>query len=375
MSAKSQIEVSMLTPVHVGAGQEKKLIKNLDFIYRDKKLILIDTTKIFQSLDEKERAIFLNHLAKSTLENFGTYLTGTRKIDLDSFKIAEIDCPGGEPGNEVLSLVSAAGENGRRVYLPGSSIKGAIRSVLFAYFYNQKKIRDEREIFGSIDRNLMSFLQVSDALFNNSRVVNCKIFNLYNDGAEWLAGWKHGRNKTNENFSFKDFVTYYEVFGLKEKSTFSIKINKEKIDYLNRGQEAKKYIPPNLDLFDKHGINRLFEIINWHSRRYLEAELKFFRHYANGTPFIENIIESIESLVRKVPNDNQGCVLHLACGSGFHGITGDWQFSGNHVKTGYQYKSGAIKYKSRKMVFRKLKGQSDLDFMPMGFVKLAVKQN
>lgn len=374
MNTNYLIKANMLTPVHVGAGQEKKLNQYLDFFYKDRKIVLVDTSKIYHSLSEKERLVFVNHLSDSRLPEFGSYLIDTCKLNIDDFKIGEIDCPGSKPMQEVFPLISTAGANGRSVYLPGSSVKGAIRSVLYAYLYHQGKGANEKDIFGTIDRNLMSLIQVSDAPFKTSRIINCKIFNLFNDAGRWTAGWKHEKRKTNETFSTTGFVTSYEVFGLNESTNFTIKLNKERIEYLKLSQhniQGKSPLPPNYQIIEKLDVPGLFEIINWHTRMYLNAELDFFKNYNNQEPYSETIIAFIEDLITKVPDNNRNCILHLGCGSGFHGITGDWKYARDHTDTGYD-KNEKIKYKSRKMAFRKIQGNPDFDIMPMGFMKLTV---
>lgn len=376
MENKYVLKAEVVTPVHIGAGQEKKMIKNLDFFYRDRKLIMVDTTKIFKALDEKDRARFTTRLASGSLDDFESFLTERCSINIDDFKIAEIDCPGSAPMPEVLPLISSAGKTCRSVYIPGSSLKGAIRSVLFAFLKENNMGKTEEDIFGKIDRNLMSYIQVGDAQFKTSRIINSKIYNLHFSDGEWSAGWKHDRRNTDSDFNPKDFITSYEVFGVKEKANITLKINKERIEYI-RNQQSKmdkgNQLPPNHDFLSKLNINDLFGIINWHTKRYLKAEKAFFELYDNREPYCEDIINTIEKLLSMIPEDKSRCLMNLGCGSGFHAITGDWQFSGRHTDTGVDLR-GKIRYKSRKFVFRKLKGKSDYDFMPMGFIGLSVSE-
>lgn len=374
MNEKYLLNAEIITPVHVGAGQEKKLLKYIDFIINDRKLIIIDTMKVFSLLAETDRARFLNKLAGGEQINIRTYLERTGNPDIEDFRLAEIDCPGAKPENEVQPLISSAGPSGRTVYLPGSSIKGAIRSVLFDYFHEKSNRHDDKVVFGKIDINLMSYLQIGDAQFRNSRVINTKIFNLHRESGEWTAGWKHDRRGTDTEFKKSGFVTSYEVFNIKSKASFSLKINKTKLAYVSSSQlqdGGRKYLPPNHNFIENLGIPDLFKIINRHTKRYLAAEKEFFEHYNNEEPYCDDIIKSIDSLIKLIPEDNSKCLMNLGCGSGFHAITGDWQFKDDHVNTG-SHANGKLRYKSRKMAFRKFKKTKDYNFMPMGFIMLSL---
>jgi len=68
-------------------------------------------------------------------------------------------------------------------------------------------------------------------------------------------------------------------------------------------------------------------------------------------------------------------LLRLGAGSGFHAMTGDWQFD-DHTETGYHQggrNHGKKKYKSRKLAFEwdETRGnEGEYVFYPMGFIEL-----
>jgi hypothetical protein len=73
-----------------------------------------------------------------------------------------------------------------------------------------------------------------------------------------------------------------------------------------------------------------------------------------------------------MPENGQSCILKMAAGSGFHSITGDWQFddySIDGVDTSRKISRGTLKnVKSAKS--RKIAILNDNEFTLMGFVKL-----
>ena len=104
----------------------------------------------------------------------------------------------------------------------------------------------------------------------------------------------------------------------------------------------------------------MFSIINDHTKDYLRKERNFFSRYTAERT--DDVVESIDKLLETIPHDNSFCILKMSVGSGFHSITGDWQFK-DYNDTGYQ--SGKKKYKSRKVV------EYDGKLQLMGFVKIS----
>ncbi|HQK36801.1 MAG TPA: type III-A CRISPR-associated RAMP protein Csm5 [Bacteroidales bacterium] len=366
-----EIEAKIITPVHVGAGQEKKLKKYIDFFYpkETKKIILVDVSRFFLSLQENERSLFLNKLAAGKATDFYDYLR-QRKFDPLKFKIAEIESPH-EPNDEVLPLITTPSGNVRVPYIPGSSVKGAIRSVIITHLSEQErknydKTINEIALLGNIENNLMSFIHVSDFMFKESRIDRIKTFNLMQEHGEWLAGWKHERKKTSCDFEIEGFVIFCETFKIGSRSTGNVRLKKERLDYVAKYRNNL----PHLSFFKKiHSLEDIFGIINEHTKRYLLAEKKFFEHYHDSEANTDLIISAIDNLIKQIPKNNSECLLHMGFGSGWHGITGNWKFADDHIHTGF--KDGKPCYKSRKVVFRKVK-EKGLTFYPMGFLKLSI---
>ncbi|NSW93321.1 MAG: type III-A CRISPR-associated RAMP protein Csm5 [Bacteroidales bacterium] len=374
MENSKLIKATAITPIHVGAGQEKKLIPGVDYLYRDdgKKVIIIDQSRVFKLLPEEDKNLFISFLSAGTPVKFFENRKILKEEILNLAAISEIPSPSGPVNEEILPMISTAGENGRQVYIPGSSIKGSIRSVIYAWLKNKYKVRDERDAFGEISNNLMSFIHITDAFFKESRISKTKLFNLALINNEWTAGWANARKETSTNFNATGFLTILETITPTATSSFILKINNQRFDYL---KQKKATLQGRIDFFNDLTIEKIFNIINWHSKRYLEAELDFFNHYDNGSEHSAGVISGINKLIKSIPSDNNRCLLHLGFGSGFHGITGDWQYPGDHINTG----SGRrLKYKSRRLFFRtvKINGKDSkitkTEFNPLGFLLLEI---
>lgn len=134
-------------------------------------------------------------------------------------------------------------------------------------------------------------------------------------------------------------------------------------------QRIERYKQNKEKLFD---IKELFKIINKYTVDYINKEIAFFESYAASKT--DRIIESLNIIKDQSPIDNSFCLLKMSAGSGFHSITGDWQYQ-DYVNTGkWEYGDrnkthhpGAPKYKSRKIAC-----QTEDVFSLMGFVKLRI---
>jgi hypothetical protein len=139
---------------------------------------------------------------------------------------------------------------------------------------------------------------------------------------------------------------------------------------------------------------KLLAIINTHTKEYIDKQIKFFEKYSNNET--DNIIENLRNIKTQIPDDNSSCVLKMSAGSGFHSITGDWQFDDfviddiwgdiyeknidgtKNPKFDYDYIKYGISFNKRKNLQGKIKWKSRKiaidgnNFYLMGFVKLTV---
>jgi hypothetical protein len=351
LNRKFELEIEVLTPVHVGAGKEKEWAEGADFVYHDKKVYVLDIRKVIaQTGIDFIASILARRDSNGLLRKIGT--------NLDDLALEKFDCPI-KSSNDIKVFV-ANGLNNKPL-LPGSSLKGAIRSVLFAHLKGGSP--SEKDVFGATEKGneFMRFMKVSDMDFNRTELVNTKIFNLT---GRLEGGWKHAPRLTDKTYRSEGFNTIYEVLPPGSKSRMTIALNP--IGFNHTGphfaQEKKLEIVNN-------GIESLFGIINQHTRNYLNKEILFFSKYSNNeTP---QIINCLEELKDQIPVDGAGCLLRMSAGSGFHSITGDWQhsdFSIDGIERLERISRGTIRgkksAKSRKIA------EVDGTLVPMGFVKL-----
>jgi CRISPR/Cas system CSM-associated protein Csm5 (group 7 of RAMP superfamily) len=384
-----KIKITPITPVYIGGASEKNWCNGLDYIFDEVncKVYIINHQKIITLLKSPQLKDYTNALVNNTARAFIDNLSQENKITVDEIADHSFDL-GFKPENDIKAHI----RNGMgKPFIPGSSLKGAIRSVLFNKYFDEeqylnfktipqnKRIQEDEYVFGSISNNLMQYFQISDVEFNNTELFTTKIFNLIGNDDLLEGGWKHSkRNNTNKYFHEEGFTTTYETLKLGEPGYGSLQINIRNADF------SRKYShqpPPNLEkLFENNPTETLFKLINDYSIMHINKELDFFRMYSNNETV--SIVEKLIWLKNLAEKTSKGCILRIACGSGFHGITGDWQFKTHEItnivnfngRTRGQYK-GRDSAKSRKIAFAEYEENDKLVFQPMGFVYMTLPKN
>ena len=376
INKKYNLEIEVLTPLSIGAGQEKDWVRGVDFVVDKGTLYKLNLKKMIAN------GVDINDLTGLFASKNESGLKSKLAGKLDDVSDFSMPFPA-ETDNDVKAFVK--NQLGGNPVLTGSSLKGAIRSVLLDYIAtkdeivnavseaNQRRKPFESFIFGSSNDGdeFMRFIKISDAEFDKTELVNTKIFNLRGNGNNWQGGWKFSGSQTDINFNPKGFNTLYESLMPNQKGYASLMMSLELYDsYENNNEKHRKHIKTEKKRpILQNDIRTLFGIINQHTKFYLLKEKAFFEKYAADRT--EDIVSSIKSLLSQIPTDNSYCILKMSAGSGFHSITGDWQFNDFYIngldtskKVSRGLLNGAKSSKSRKIA--DWNGNLSL----MGFVKL-----
>ena len=362
---KIHIEMEVITPISVGAGNDSEWAPGADFVQKDNMVYVLDIHKaVALGIDVK---VLTSLLVKSDEKGICKLLGNN--LEKCSKYIFKKPAP---TKNSIKSFLRTQLYN--LPVVAGSSIKGSVRSILFKHFRAPDE-NDNLSVFGTMKdgTDFMRFIQFSDIEMSSTILVNSKIFNLWGRGNDWQGGWKHGGTKDGDSHTSSDyyaqgFNTLYECVEPGQKGIGSITLADSVYKMLEHSRYA--YIS---HAEAKHSLmnasaSGLFKIINDATKDYLTKEKKFFERYpAQRT---DEIISNINDLLSQIPSDNSSCLLKMSAGVGFHSITGDWQYD-NYDNTGFWRDGrniGKKKYKSRKIA--EYNGQLQL----MGFVRLSTIQ-
>lgn len=352
---KYPIELEVITPLSVGAGNDNEWVKGLDFVQKDGKVYIIDMQKVAAAGIDVEAltALFMKS------DDLGIcLLLGSKLGDLSRYVF---DLPA-MTNNNIKAFLRTQFYS--KPLVAGSSIKGSIRSALFNYLRTDE--RKNEEVFGTMKdgTDFMRFIRVGDVEMPSTVLVNTKLFNLRKEGDEWLGGWKQMMNKTTGSYSPVGFNTLYESVVPGNKGLGNITLADNAFSLLEKyGQVKSPYVSKKRALLHEP-ISHLFQIINDVTKSYLQKERAFFQKY--DAERSDEVLNCIDSLLSIIPSDGSSCLLKMSAGVGFHSITGDWQYE-DYDKTklwGDGRHAGKKKYKSRKIA------EYNHHLQLMGFVRL-----
>ncbi|MFN4146867.1 MAG: type III-A CRISPR-associated RAMP protein Csm5 [Runella sp.] len=363
------LQLEILTPTHIGMGQEKNYLRGLDFIINKNKdddgktLYILRADKVMAEVAKsaKDLQTLTTKLSSGKYNDIEKLL-----ISLEVLKNKNMLLRYEAAYSDTISEIKRQFSNGLGEYLiPGSSIKGAIRSVIYKQLKkNNPNEKDENKLFGKIDNNLMNLLTVSDVILPKECVIvyRTKVFSADGRPEKGEGMWKHERKGGHSNrFKESGFVSFYE--GIKPKTKA-----KARIGIRSQIQNERLKQIPNQKLVFQKSLEDLFQMIREHTKVYLQREKEYFQKYKNDD-IEETVFNKIDDLLKINSESKSSCVLRLGANVGFHSITGDWQFN-NHISPWLPDKY-SIKAKTRKFAFTK-KADNSYDFHLMGFVKLSI---
>lgn len=353
-----------LTPVHIGSGNE--LHFNTDYIYFEKQNVI--------GVIQPEKILSL--IGKDNLDKWVTYITQKKGIDKYLYNILKRNPEPDEISSRIIPVLERAPHqqnikeqlfNGTgKPYIPGSSIKGSIRTALLTYLIgNQPEVVKQR-------KNLEIIKRHGRAEFNDSIIQkhyfghdpNHDIMRLIRTGDVTLRKTSsylvQTVNLQGNHWDIKKSINQFvECIPLGESSEFKLQI----FDY---GQLAKQYFPENKKFLTDDG---LITRIRSHTNRWLNNEIAFWEEegYPEAAKDYYQALRDIEEISRSCEENE--AVLRIGFGGGFTSTTGDWQY--DHMEE-YDYNELTDRLRPRRyqgMVFPKTR-KFTKNQLPLGFVKL-----
>lgn len=379
----TKVTIKTLTPVHVGSG--RKLIKNIDFVYfsnlHNKPLVVLDETKIYHNIvKDAHFEVWVNNIEnpKQDLLPFLTKIKPNLKPEEIATRITHIQ--GSLDKTEMHEQMHTALN---KPYIPGSSLKGAIRTALLSELIHKQpdfvqkgsKIKNNLNRFydkllikhyfadnaekDQQNKDFLRFLQVGDIAFERTEVVRVLTYNLR--GEEWeqrneLAQWTEciprGNTSTFRIQLWKDTILKHKKASVQEKIRA----------YTGKGHTVITDVPT----FVKN--------INAHTKKLLESEKNFItkQYDDNLYDYQEQIKELLLDVNQCKPNE---CVLRVGKHTGFLFMTGGWQEKVLDKTVFSELKIDARPKGERYKNFPLPKTRRFLsDGTPIGFVKLTFEE-
>lgn len=301
------MRLNIFSPVHIGSGEEKSLSPYADYIYQNDYIYYVNHTKLENWLlsqdnsDEIMNEFILGiKKQKGLREFFYKYSLSVKDYSTHSIPIV------GDPKKEKIERTIT---NAGLPYIPGSSIKGAIRTAILwkikkeeglGNIYSIKKYHPYigQDIFGKFGDDVMNFLQVTDTETyprEDIEIRNIKRVSVTRPKQQEIPTWLEVINSQKE-----------VEFEIKQKGEKTDKIRNELTDFLTKGA----------------GLTSIFKALNEFSKEIAEFEINALKNpYFNPiVKFYKELIEQINQLTERE------AVLRIGYGKTFFDNTIDLLF-------------------------------------------------
>ena len=355
----SKIEIKTLSPIHVGNGTF--LQKGNDFIVvstpdGDSDIYVLSVNKLGKAVGTDVDTIsrWTNAIQRGEAEEFIKNFIRGEYRKYSQRRITNFASFGGTNG----TLKECIHDGNGKPYIPGSSIKGAIRTAVMAVLVGENALTNmkystlsgmENRLFGEMGSSAFRYLCTGDAFFDNGAEIALRQINL---------------NITQRNrlldTSKQQIV---EAISEGEVSSFRLNVGSKFFEKLQRN---------NL-----RSLKDLFFLINQHTRMLVEKEIEFWSDKGDDAKdYIERMNAMLNDIMRCSGNERCECILRLGQGVGWCFITGAWL---EQVDEDYFYNDIVPKCRPRNNQYqeydfpksRRIGDETDL----FGFVKLTLKED
>lgn len=375
-------DVAVVTPLHVGTGEN--LIKNVDFRVQGNVVQLPDLQHFFAELEQ------IAYKKDLTAELKGDTLKLDRLINLVksnggnvrsrfSYNLTFLDA---QDVNNVKGDIREQIKDGfRRPIIPGSSVKGAMRTALLVdliaktnskfqppYHGSQPKDKDADDKFmaglfasEALDAKDVSFfdllrsLQVSDVTFERG---DLSLFDVrWLNVGEAPLETKWGQRQRFFNWSESDSVA---VEGLKPDGKAQLTLGID--NFLLHNPQARQVLKWDISLIPKDFAEWRM-ILNQHAIMHLQEEIAFLHECG-----ADNVAQEHKVLLKIIQADVENAYVRVGWGNGWKGMTGDWLDEATLSDIRELYSSmgtGKVFPKTRRLVV-----QNGSPCLPFGWLKI-----
>ncbi len=311
-----------VSPVHIGSGET--LQEGVDFFTGDNKIGKVDPKKILNVIGEDKIQWWTGKIENG--ESIWNDLKNNYRVALEG--VCKEILP-----NKTGTVKKQLKEQFRNQYtknpvLPGSSIKGALRTAIVSPEII-KKYKNKQENFRAVtfkDRQEKIKFQKEDKLFGDLLKINTKQnFNPQNDIFKFIK--IADAEIPKENLS----VSMFQTLNMNRNDEWQIKNQLSTlVEVVDAAFEIKMVIDERFFEYNRLGIKNKEDIIkriNEHTLCIAKQEFKAFKGDLDDGYIDENIGETIIKQYKKIVDICQSenvAVFRMSSGSGWDYMTGGW---------------------------------------------------
>lgn len=363
----NNIKIETLTPVHIGSGN--LLHNNNDFVVSGNDIYVIDPAKILSFIGVENINYWVNIIEKN--DNIIEFVKHKGKgATPPMYAQRKINSFARIKSNDTLKECI---HNGFGVpYIPGSSIKGGIRTAILATLAS-KQFHDsslqfngkpsatpiEKQLFGNdANSDIFRFIKVGDAYFEKGCEIASRMINI---------------NQTQDTSLIDERKSQIvESIDLDNQSTLQLKVDYNQYVKLKKNWNHKNPIGDfPIEISD---ISKLFKLINNHTRKLVSDEIDYWYSIMEENYYgAEDYIETMKDVLSNINSCEEGksCVLRIGHASGWRFITGAWSENYTNFYADIVPSARPKNDIYKKYVFPKSR-RLDEDNMVFGFIKLSI---
>jgi len=305
-------KIEALTPIVIGSGREKILTK-LDYISEGNTIYVIDVDKLISSLSFNEAKDFSDRLIK-----FGNLKAAIKNIDFKRFLKYKIKCADRVNDREIRVTLTKDVNN--YAYIPGSSIKGAIRTAIYYKVFNEAKENLKKEL-----QKLMNEIFIKKPHKIKGDKLLLKIFTSKEADQPHFDPLRFLRITDTKPLPVYENTEVFriELFKTYQKPTFAEGFIPNRLlfgeIYFDRvlwdsSYEIWRKEFKHLDLLN---ISVLSKVLNEFAERIIEHELKFAINHNLSN--IETFYQNLKDELKKLSVDES--IIRIGWGSGYFSTT------------------------------------------------------
>lgn len=325
--AREEYRITARTPIHIGSGEK---FSSIDSLPRDDRYFIINIEEVLDKLKDNPKA--LDEFGGRNF-NIGDFLRDYG-INPDNVKKYMLGNPQRLLAWNINEMVKTGFD---KPLIPGTSLKGALRTVIFWHLLKDSPPKEVENILdnilsnanpnkpGEADNELGRYLfgknpnydffrslQAGDVEFEISDIelMDTKVLSVDDRGG---FGWKKmGRGGFNSSDPSQATSIYCEAISVDATAIGKIKIDK----YLLENSTADK----ELSFSDrKVHLTNLAKNCNNFSQDFISKEIDFFKNCG-----MHEMVRFYTNLQEEIPQDNDSFFLHLGWGSGWRSMSGNY---------------------------------------------------
>lgn len=317
--------IRTLTPIHIHSGE---VLKSMEYMVRDREVLVFDEMDVIRSIKEKEllNAELLDSYSltskRSDYHRNLDYYIKKGIIDgsiVNRYKVKAINKAEKLNGKEIYRTM----RNIQGTYIPGSSIKGVIRTAILYDYLLENKIDYIKKALDFIQKNNKYNIDDYIIYFTNTNVKNRKI-NIQGDPFKFLIVRDANMTKNevaiyNETiFDVSKFIRGNTIEAINE-GDYTEDFEFEIIAKGGKTNSLKKRIDYNFDLVDYLNDKKIFEVLYKFSNDIIDDEIEYYKKQNNPLFNSKEIIEKLEEIKGK--NSIDSPVIRIGKGKGYKSNT------------------------------------------------------